>query len=85
MLPLGFGQHQALGDAIEHRGRRRAAAALFEPRVPSGADIGALRHFLAPQSRRAAPADGKTEGGRVETRPAAAQVGTERVLIRSHV
>ena len=59
MLALDIGQHQRAGDPVEHLGRRRAAAALFEPRVPGRADIGALRHLLAAQAGRAPPPGGK--------------------------
>ena len=59
MLALDIGQHQRSRDPVEHVGRGRAAAALLQPRVPGRADVGALRHFLAAQARRAPPLGGK--------------------------
>ena len=54
VLALDVGQHQRASDPVEHVGRGRAAPALLEPRVPGGADIGALRHLFAAQAGRAA-------------------------------
>ena len=75
MLALDVGQHQRAGDPVEHVGRGRAAAALFEPGVPGRADIGALRHFLAAQAGRAAALRRKAERGRIELRAAVLQIG----------
>ena len=49
MKPAGGGAYLRFEEWL------RAAAALFEPGVPGGADIGALRYFLAPQSWRPPP------------------------------
>jgi hypothetical protein len=54
MLALEIGEHQCPGNPVEHVGRGRSAASLFEPRVPGRTDIGALRHFFATKSRGAA-------------------------------
>ena len=53
VLALDIGQHQRARDPVEHVGRGRAAAALFQPGVPGRADVGALRDLLAAQPRRA--------------------------------
>ena len=79
MLALGLGQHQPAGDAVEHVGRRRAAAALLQPGVPGRADVGALRDLLAAQARRA-PAAREAEGGRVEPRAAIPEIGAEQIV-----
>ena len=75
VLALDIGQHQRARDPVEHVGRGRAAAALLEPSVPGRADVGALRHFLAAQARRAAALRRKAERGRIELRPAVLQIG----------
>ena len=80
VLALAVAQQQRAGDAVEHVGGRRAAAPLFEPGVPGRADIGALRHLLAPQPRRAPPRQRQAEGGGIEPRPPAAQKIAERVF-----
>jgi hypothetical protein len=80
MLALDIGQHERAGDAIEHIGRRRAAAPLFERGVPGGADVGPLRHFLAAQAGRSAALGGEAEGGRIELDAAILQIGPEPVL-----
>jgi len=51
MLALDFREQKRLGDAIQDTGGWTAAAALFEPRVPSWTDVRALRDFLATQTR----------------------------------
>ena len=80
VLALDVGQHQRARDAIEHVGRGRAAAPLFEPGVPGRADVGALRHFLAAQAGRAATLRGKAERGRIELGAAILQIGSEPVF-----
>ena len=82
MLALDLGQQQRARDAVEHVGRRRAAAPLLQPGVPGGADVGALRHLLAAQARRAPPRQRQAERGRIEPRAAVLQVGAERVCRR---
>ena len=79
MFALHRRQHQGAGDPIEHIGRRDAAAALFEPRVPGRADVGALCHLLAAQAQSAAALRRKAESGRVE--PGAAVAGCSLVLL----
>ena len=82
MLALDIRQHQGARDPIEHVGRGRAAASLLEPGVPGRADVGALRHFLAAQARRAATLRRKAERRRIELRAAVLQIGPEQVLGR---
>ena len=82
MLALDIRQHERARDPIEHVGRGRAAASLFEPCVPGRADVGALRHFLAAQAGRAATLRRKAERGRIELRAAVLQIGPEQVLVR---
>ena len=82
MLALDVRQHQGARDAVEHIGRRRTAAPLFEPRVPGGADIGALRHFLATQSGRSPACHRKAERRRIELGAAILQVGAKQIVIR---
>jgi hypothetical protein len=77
VLALDLGEHQGLGYAIQHIGGWRAAAALFQPGVPGGADAGALRDFLAPQARRPPPPGGEAQGARIEPRAAILQIGAE--------
>ena len=79
MLALDIGQHQGARDAVEHVGRGRAAAPLLEPGVPGRADVGAARHFLAPQARRAAALGGKAERGGVELGAAVAQIAAKKI------
>jgi len=67
------------GDAIQHVGGGRAAAPLLQPGVPSGADVGALRHFLAPQSRRAPARHGKPKSLGVQFPASISQVGSEQI------
>jgi hypothetical protein len=50
--------------------RRRAAAALLQPRVPSRTYIRALRHFFSAQARRATTIRRKAERCRIELRAA---------------
>ena len=80
MLTLDIRQHQGARNPIEHVGRGRAAASLFEPCVPGRADIGALRHFLAAQTRGAPTLRRKAERCRIELRAAVLQIGPEQVL-----
>ena len=75
VLALDVRQHQRAGDPVEHVGRGRAAPALLEPRVPGGADIGALRHFFAAQAGRAPARLRKAEGRRIELGAAVLQIG----------
>lgn len=77
MLAFGFSQHQGLRDALKHCDRRRAATALFEPRVPRGADVGPHSDFLAPQARRAPTLQWKAESRRIKPRAAIFQKRTE--------
>ena len=74
VLALDIGQHEGARDAVEHVGRRRAAPPLLEPCVPGRADVGALRHFLAPEPGRAATSRRKAESGGVELRAAVPQI-----------
>ena len=80
MLALDVGQHQRARDAIEHVGRGRPAAPLFQPGVPGRADVGPLRHFLAAQAGRAAALRREAERGRIELGAAVPQIGPEPVF-----
>ena len=80
MLALDIGQHERARDPIEHVGRGRPAAPLFEPCVPGRADIGPLRHFLAAQAEGAAALRGKAESARVELGAPVPQIAAEQVL-----
>ena len=82
VLPFDIRQHERARDSIEHVGRRRAAAPLFEPRVPGRADVGALRHLFPAQAGRAASLCGKAESGRIELCPPVFQIGAEPILGR---
>lgn len=87
MLALDIGQHQGVGDPVQHIGRRCAATPLFQPGVPGRADIGPLRDFLAPQAGRAAAFLRKAEGCRIELRATILQPGAEpfaAVLMLAH-
>ena len=66
MLTLDIRQHQGTRNPIEHVCRGRAAASLFEPCVPSRADVGALRYFFAAQAGGAATLRRKAERCRIE-------------------
>ena len=79
MFALDVGQHQRTRDPVQHVGRRRAAAALLQPGVPGGADIGALGHLLAAQTRRAPAPRRETERRRIEPDAAIPQIGAERI------
>src|SRR5580704_8093678 len=69
-------------NAIENIGGWRAAPSLFQPGVPGGADIRALRHLLAAQARRPPPRQRKSERGRIELRAAILQIDAQKVFIR---
>ena len=71
----------ARGDAVQHVGGRRAAAPLLQPCVPGGADIGALRHFFAPKSRRPPPRQRKAERRRIEFGAAILQIGAKQIVV----
>ncbi len=81
MLALHIGQHHGAGDAVQHIGGRRAAASLLQPGVPGGADIRALRHFLAPKARRPPPRQRKAERRRIELGAAILQIIPKRVRV----
>ncbi len=81
MFALDISQHQGAGDAVQHVGGRRAAAPLFKPCVPGGADVGALRHLFAAQARGAAALRGKAEGRRIELCSPIFQIGAEPVVV----
>jgi hypothetical protein len=74
MLTLDIREHQGLRNPIEHVGRGRAAASLFEPGVPGRADMGAMRHFLAAQTGGAATPRREAERCRIEFRAAVLKV-----------
>ena len=80
MLALDFREQKRLGDAIQDTGGWTAAAALFEPRVPSWTDVRALRDFLATQTRRAAAPTCDAERRWVEPRAPITQVVAEAVM-----
>ncbi|EGE57406.1 hypothetical protein RHECNPAF_4310030 [Rhizobium etli CNPAF512] len=80
MLALDIGQHQRSRNPVEHVGGRRTAAALLQPGIPGGADIGAARHLLAAQTRRAPPLPGETQGGGIELCAAALEIGAQPVF-----
>ncbi len=85
MLALCIGQHHRPCDAVQDIGRGRAATPLLQPRVPSGAHIRALRHFLPPKSRRASPLQRKAEGRGIKLGPAILQISPQRVFVCHHV
>ena len=85
MLALRVGQHHRAGNAIEYVGGRRTAAPLFQPGVPGGAHIGALRHLLAPQPRRSPPLQRKAEGRGIELGAAIPEIGPKLVRVRHPV
>src|SRR5437660_7692210 len=82
MLALDFGQHQGASNSVDHVSRGRAASPLFEPRVPGCADVGALSHFFAPQSRCSPASQWQAESRRIEFRATILQVGSELVIGR---
>src|ERR1700730_11774398 len=82
MLALDVRQHQGAGDSVEHVSGWRNAAPLFEPRVPSRTDVGALRNLLAAQAEGTATLRRKTERGRIELRPTVPEIGAEWVFRR---
>ncbi|GGF11971.1 hypothetical protein GCM10011611_17040 [Aliidongia dinghuensis] len=82
MLALDIGQHKGAGKPVEHVRRRRAAAPLLKARVPSQADVGALRHFIAAQAERAAAFHWKAKSRRIELAATVSQVDPERILDR---
>jgi hypothetical protein len=61
MFALNVGQHQSPSDTFQHLSRRRAAASLFKPGVPGGADMSALSYFFAPQPGRSPSGHRKAE------------------------
>ena len=79
VLSLCVGEHQCTGKTIENRRRWRAATALFEPGVPSRADVGTLRHFLAPQSGSATTPGFEAQGGRVKLSASVSQIASKVV------
>ncbi|CAM5336822.1 hypothetical protein ATER59S_00058 [Aquamicrobium terrae] len=80
MFPLDIGQHQAPGDPFKDISRWRAAAPLFEPRIPGGADVRALSDFFAPQAGRAPTLAGKAECRRIEPRAAVSEVFPQGII-----
>src|SRR3989454_3239131 len=82
VLALDVREHQRARDAVDHVSRGRAAAPLLEPGVPRRADVGAVRHFFAPESRRAPPFQGEAERRRIELPAAVLQVSAQQVLVR---
>ena len=82
MLALDIRQHEGARDAIEHVRRWRAATSLFKPCVPSWAYIGALRHLLATQTRRAPTLGGQAERGRVKLHPPVPEIGSQQFFGR---
>src|ERR1700675_2433078 len=83
MLALDIRQHQGARNSIEHVCRRRAAASLFEPGIPSRAYVGALRHFFSAQAGGAATLRRKAERCRIEPRAAILQIGSKQGLSRN--
>src|SRR5581483_172662 len=61
----------------------RAAAALLQPGVPGGADVGPPSHLLAAQAGRAAAFGREAEGAGVEPGAAVLQIGPEQGLRRA--
>ena len=59
MLALDVGQHQRACDAVEHVGRGAPPRPCSSQVYQVGADVGALRHLLAAQARRAPAAPEK--------------------------
>src|SRR6201999_3128392 len=81
VLALELGEHQRTRNPVEHIRRRRTAASLFKPCVPGRADGGALRDFLAPQSRRPAALRRNPQCDRIECGPACSQVSSEQAVV----
>src|SRR5271163_1845623 len=82
MLAFNVCEHQSAGYTFQYVRRGSTPTALFEPRVPGCADVGALGHFLAPQSRRAPAGQLNAEGRRIEFRAAILKVGSKRIVVR---
>jgi hypothetical protein len=81
MLALDIGEHQCARDTIEDVSRRRAAAPLFEPRLPSGTYISPLRDLFAPQAGSAPTAQWKAELRRIEFSAPVAQIRAKLVAV----
>ncbi|KAG1250701.1 hypothetical protein G6F65_018637 [Rhizopus arrhizus] len=79
MLALRLGQHHAGGNPIQHGCRGSAAAALLEPRVPGGTDIGSLRGLLPAQSRGTPATGGDPEASRIKPGAAIAKIRSQRI------
>jgi hypothetical protein len=78
VFPLGPVQPECAGHRVEHLGAGVDLASLFQPGVPGDADASQQRHFLTPQSRRAAPGTGRhAEITRAEPGPPGLQELTE--------
>ncbi|MNS23909.1 hypothetical protein D3C72_557380 [compost metagenome] len=80
VIALGIGQHQSLGDAIQHIRRGRTATTLFQPGIPGRTYVGALGNLFPAQARCAAAADGKTEGCGIKPQATIAQEGAECIV-----
>ena len=80
MLALKLRQHEGAGDPVENICRRCSAAALLEPRIPSGADIGTLRHLLATEAGRPATRLRKAECSRIKLGAPVLQISPKRIL-----
>ena len=81
MLALDLRQRERARDPVEHVRGRTSAAALLQPGVPGRADIGPLRHLLAPQAG-CAPSRGRVaERRRVELRAPVPEIGAERATV----
>nr|WP_228720868.1 hypothetical protein [Nitrogeniibacter mangrovi] len=84
VVALGRRALQGLGDGLEGPGGGFDVAALFQPGVPGGADVGQLGHFLTTQPRGAAPADlGQAQARGVQMLAAGAQEGAQRLVALS--
>jgi hypothetical protein len=79
MLALDLGQRKGPRDPVEYVRRGAPAAPLLQPSIPSGADVGALRHLLAAQSRGSPPAAGEAERSGVELGAPVLEIGTQRI------
>src|SRR5579863_1523957 len=82
MLALDIRQHQSARNPIEYLCRGRAAASLFQPCVPGGTYVRALRHFFAAQAGGAATFRRKAECCRIEFRSTVLQIGPKQGFSR---
>jgi hypothetical protein len=61
MLPFPLGKAQRLTNSVQYFCGWRAAASLFKPGIPGGANTGQMRDFFPPQPRRASACGVKSQ------------------------